>query len=109
MGSLRPSLAFLVPLLAAGLVTCSAPELQAIRWNTVEASPDQRLLIIGYAADRCQTFDHAEVAYDENSLVVTLFVRRNEASCLAIRFSRTVVVPLHESLAGRQVENPRPQ
>jgi hypothetical protein len=101
----RPRFAVTLALALVSLAGCSAPELSTIGWNSVEPSRDLLVLTIGYAADRCQTFDHAEVSYLKERLLVTLFVRRNNMPCLDLRFPQIVAVPLHEELGGRPVED----
>ena len=96
------------PLAAAFLAltlgtACSAPALVSIRWRTVEVSPDQRGLITGYALDRCQRVDHAEVVYAETRLVVTLLAKQTKDTCLGRQTPKSLVIPLHEPLAGRVV------
>lgn len=89
--------------LAAALTSCSAPEIHAVRWRRAVATPDGRGLTLVYATDRCETFAHAEIAYHPTNLVVTLYATPNKASCLRVRFPKSVLLPLHEDLAGRTV------
>jgi hypothetical protein len=97
--------ALIAALLAATLGACSAPELETIRWRRIDVSPNQRGLVVRYGVDTCQEVNHAEVSYGQTQVVVTLFVKRTDARCLALRIPKSLVVPLHEPLDGRRVED----
>src|SRR5688572_3214571 len=100
---LLPGVGALVLALALG--ACSGPQLNTARLQQALLNSDASGIQASYAADRCETFDHAEVAYGRRELAVTIFLRKTDQPCLGIRLLRRMFIPLHEPPSGRFVRD----
>ncbi len=91
--------------LALALTSCAYPPLTATRLRRAQLNSDASGIQASYAADRCETFDHAEVAYGRRALAITIFLRKADQPCLGVRLLRRTFIPLHEPLGGRLVRD----
>jgi hypothetical protein len=83
---------------------CGGPAPKAIPWQDAAAVSSQELSVL-YGVDACQDLDHVEVEYEVRVIVVTVFATANGKRCTGLHFVRSVPLPLHEPLGGREVRD----
>ena len=92
-----------VPGPAHGEVT----DIRPVQWKNAEVGPDDSTLTLRYetGSSACYGLDHADVEYEDDEVVVTLYegTFRGTGACQTVLAATQVIVRLDEPINGRAI------